>query len=183
MLTDPWLVGHVEQGRLRPWEPLPGVPIRLVRKLLLTPDVYDAIYADPWAREPEDGSDRDARDRRRSLHAVTGKFVSGGLMAPRDELELLDPTADAAFERLFEFRSGPPRPQSRLFAYVYEPSVWVAVGFHLRSELGDYGDPRWSQAAQVARGRWAALFPGRDPHLVPYPCNTFAKLKAVCNAR
>jgi hypothetical protein len=154
----------------------------MARALLLTDDVFNQIYADPWPREREDRSDRDARERRRSLHAITGKFVSGGLMAPRVELALLNPTKDNIFQNLFEFRSGPPRPQSRLFAYAYSPGTFISIGFHLRSDLGEFDDPRWARAAAAARAKWDALFPGRPPHSVPYPCNSFSMLKAVCNA-
>lgn len=182
MLTDPLLIGHVNAGRLREWQAAPGVPTRVIRTLLLSPDVFDEVHRNPWQREPEDRSNADARERRRSLHAVVGRFVAGQRLAPRTEIELLNPQLDPAFRDLFEFRSGPPRPQSRLFAYVFAPGTWVALLFRLRSELGDFGDPRRAQAARVARQRWAGLFGSRPPFSAVYPCDSFAKLRALCDA-
>jgi hypothetical protein len=73
----------------------------------------------------------------------------------------------------------PPRPQSRLFAYVYAPGTWIGCKLCLRSELGDLGDPRWSAAAAEARRAWDALFPQRDPYRPTTQCNTFPGLRKI----
>lgn len=181
MLNDPALVAHVLGGALREWKPTAGVPVRQVRTLLFTPTAFNDVFRDPWRREPDDRSDRDARERRRSMHAIIGRFVGGQRLAPAHEVKLLDSANDGVFADLLELRSGPPRPQSRLFAYVYSPGTWVAVSLKLRSDLGELGDPRWAEAATECAKEWTTVFPTRAPKAVPFPCNTFAKLGGIAD--
>ena len=55
----------------------------------------------------------------------------------------------------------------------------VGYGFHLRDDLGDYGDPGWLAAAQAARALWQLHFPAQAPVPVPHPVDTKAKLKVL----
>lgn len=166
MLTDPQLVSLVDAGRLMLWTGSPGVPIRFVRRMLLTPTTYQMVIKDPWGREPEDKSDTHARLRRRSIHALINKFVEGGKLAPDFDVKALQQTSPE-FENLLELRSGPPAPQSRIFTYVFEPGVWIGMNINLRSDLGALGDPRWRATAGECRRHWAVLFGDRTTHRIP----------------
>lgn len=181
MLTDPLLLGAVDAGELRLWTGSVGVPIRLVRRMLMTPSTYDEIMRDPWPREPEDRSDHDARSRRRNLHAVINKFVEGGKLVPDFEAKVLQPSAPE-FKNLIELRSGPPRPQSRLLTYVFQPGVWIGVSLRLRSELGARDDPRWLREAALCRSAWVSIFGNRPAHSVTYPLD-WARIARLSDAK
>ena len=176
MLTDPLLRELVDTKKLVPWFPPSSIPIRVVRTLLVAPIAHELLVRDPWPRDAEDRSDRDARERRRSMHALLNNFVGGMRLTPNVDIKVLEPISPE-FADLAEFRSGPPRPQSRLFAQVYQRGVWVALGFRLRSDLGDRGDPRWSEAAQECKANWSASIGRKSPHRLRYPCNSFKDLR------
>jgi hypothetical protein len=180
MLTDPLLIDHVDRQRLYEYEPLKGTIVRRQRTLLLTREAHDDLYQDPWERRPGELG-REARERRIRKHALLARFIGGHALIPILDVKVLRPSTPA-FQNVIEFRSGPPRPQSRLFALIYTPGVWVGAALHFRDDLGGLGDPRWETAAQAAQDAWAALFPERTPHPAPYPCDTRLRLKALLDA-
>ncbi len=177
MLTDPALLAHVAAEQLRLYEPPKGFVVRRQRKLLLTPDIHDALFADPW-KQAAGETPSDARSRRRQQHAILGRYLNGDVFTPNHQVKVLRPT-HPDFADIIEFRSGPPRPQTRLFALVYEPGTWICCGFYLRDELGDRNDPRWLAAAQETQAKWRALFPNRAPKSAPWPCDTTQKMRAL----
>jgi hypothetical protein len=177
MLTDPGLLELIAAGRLVPWRPAPGMGVKAVRHLLMTPAVEMAVNRDPWERGPGELA-REAMDRRRQFLALLGRFVNGDMLSPMNHVKVLRPTS-ADFRDLLEVRSGPPDPQTRLFGYVYRPGCWIGTGFHLRSDLGDLGDPAWLRAARASRAAWRDLFPDREPHPAPHPCDSKTKLGAL----
>lgn len=176
MLTDPFLVGHVAAKRLFHWQPK-AVPVRQARVLLLTEEVRNEVDRLPWKKAPGE-TPREANERRRMFHALLSRFIAGASLTPNIDVKALTPT-HAPFRNLLEFRSGPPEPQTRLFTYVYRPGVWVGCGFHLRSELGNFGDPRWLSAATEAQKAWVGIFQATAPHKTIVPCDTRPKLKGL----
>lgn len=143
----------------------------------MTPDVAMTINRDPWPKAPGE-TPRETTARKRQLQSMLARFINGDKLRPNIHVKVLQPT-EAAFSDLLEFRSGPPDPQTRLFAMGYEPSVWICTGFHLREDLGDKGDPRWAAAAKASKDAWSGLFSNRMPLKAPYPCDTIAKLQVL----
>ena len=120
----------------------------------------------------------EARHRYRQFQALLAQFVKGDILVQGVHVKVLRPT-DIAFRNIIEFRSGPPDPQTRMFCFVYCPGVWVCTGLHLRSELGDLGDPRWLTAAEASNDAWRAAFGQQVPHPATFPCDTKLKLRAL----
>jgi len=180
MLSDPLLIKLVEDGILVPWTPGPALPMPVVRHLLLVPEVHAEIIKEPWTREVEDKSDKDARDRRRALHALLNNFIGGRRMSPDVDVKILKPV-NMYLNNLLEMRSGPPRPQARIFVQVYGPGVWIGLKFASRDKLGAFGDPRWEVAAQEVKGRWAKIFGSKKCFIARYPCD-FPELRKLADA-
>lgn len=177
MLTDPLLEAHVAAGTLRLYEPPKGVVVRRQRTLLLSQEAHDELYREPWDLRGDETA-RDAHERKRQKHAVLSRFLNGDILIQNVHVKVLKPTT-ATFRDLVEFRSGPPKPQSRLFTYIYRPGTWVGCSLAFRDDLGDLGDPRWEAVAQLSLDIWTKLFPGRAPYPAPHPCDTKPKMKAL----
>lgn len=162
--------------QLVPWLPTRPGAFREVRTVFLHHEVATLFNANPWPRDRLDLDD-DPSLRRRQFHAVLQGFITGRPLLLDLELKLLKPIS-AEFADLWEFRSMPPDPQTRLLGFFAAPGCFVGLWFGLRRDLGDKNDIRWSNAAKICRQRFALLFPGAAPMPSAWPISGRAGLRS-----
>jgi len=175
-LTWVELQQHAAAGILRPW--LGGfteIP-PAGRALYMTGDVYEKYQVSPWPMTMPQ-TPRGMRERRTAMKAVLRRYVSGGHMNIRYDLkELGSESINTQMQGFWEFRSGPPIEQTRLFGFFARPGAFVATSFRARGELEANGnqsahDP-WANERVLAETTWQALFPNHKYLCEPWPAMT-----------
>jgi hypothetical protein len=138
----------------------------------MTGDVYDDIQKRPWVTT-QSHSPTQLKARRQAMRAVLERFVSGAhLNLNYDMKELGSLKADVAMRGFWEFRSGSPEEQTRLFGFFARPGAFIATSFHPRGKFGGASDPAWLAERNASDGVWKGLF-GETPYLEsPWPTLT-----------
>lgn len=169
MLTWSELETHVAARKLRKWEPSKAGTAPDGRCLYMTPDVFEAILVKPWPATRAVSLCR-ARDRRAAMRMVLERYVKGfGLNLDRDMKELGSMKQNAAMRGFWEFRSGQPIEETRLFGFFARPGAFVAFSFEPRGKFGGASDPAWKAERDVCETGWKTLF-GARPYLTsPWP--------------
>lgn len=174
-LTKKEIQDICDAGALIQWRPKTVAGSLDRRVVFLDPTTYADFNAPTWSRDPLNTKD-DPQSRRRQFYATVENFTSGGTPRPNLALKLLKPTSEE-FENLWEFRSMPPEPQTRLFGYMAAPGCFIGLWFGLRSYLGDFNNPNWSQTAKLCSTKFSNLFPQHHPmHCTP-PVDTVSQLR------
>lgn len=150
------------------------------RALYMTGEVYEKYQVAPWPQTiPQ--TPRGMKERRTAMKAVLRRYVAGGHMNIRYDLkELGSEHVNADMQGFWEFRSGPPVEQTRLFGFFARPGAFIATSFRARGELEASGgqsahDP-WLNERVTAEATWQTLFPNQRYMREPWPTMTQASL-------
>jgi len=110
------------------------------------------------------------------MRAVLERYVIGAhLNLNYDMKELGSLKPDAAMQGFWEFRSGLPVEQTRLFGFFARPGAFVATSFQPRGNFGGVSDPAWQAVRQEGELHWRALFESVDYMKMPWPVSTKAQ--------
>lgn len=82
---------------------------------------------------------------------------------------------DPAMRGFWEFRSGLPVEQTRLFGFFARPGAFVATSFHPRGKFGGAADPAWLAEQKAAVSVWKGLFGTASYLESPWPVLTKAQ--------
>lgn len=180
MLTWEDLEGHREAGRLVKYTA--GLPATGTdgRCLYMLPDVFEAFQKRPWP-STEYMSPHILRERRAAMRQVLERYVKGlHLNVNYDIKELGSELLNPEMRGLFEFRSGPPIEQTRLFGFFARPGAFVATSFRSRGEFevtdGEDKHSPWASEFANSTAAWHNIF-GAETYLSkPWPVGTLAEL-------
>lgn len=146
------------------------------RALYMTREVYEKYQVAPWpVTMPQ--TPRGMKERRTAMKAVLRRYVGGGHMNIRYDLkELGSENVNTDMQGFWEFRSGPPVEQTRLFGFFARPGAFVATSFRARGELEASGDQAahdpWLNERVSAESTWQTMFPNRRYMREPWPAIT-----------
>lgn len=144
------------------------------RCLYMLNDVFDRFENKPWPTAEWERPQL-TRDRRRAMRMVVERFVKGENINLRYDLKELgsDKVINANMKGYWEFRSGPPNEQTRLFGFFARPGAFVATEFALRGDYVDNAD--WRAQRQACQKQWEQLT--SEAYLAePWPVLTGADL-------
>lgn len=173
--------GDVERqcadGRLVKW--LPSVRTETKegdRCLYMLKPVFDQFQTGKWPSSVElRPSEENAR--RRTMRMVLERYVTGKFLNLKyDMKELGSGTERSEVMRGFwEFRSGPPAEQTRLFGFFARPGCFIATSFKARGTL-----PKglWVEEKSDSEKIWASLWPNDIYLKKPWIVSTKAEFSA-----
>jgi hypothetical protein len=173
MLTWKELERNRAEGRLQKWLPSGRSDTNADGRCLYMPgDVYDAIQRRPWLTT-QWHSPSQLKSRRQAMRAVLERFVTGShLNLNHDMKELGSMKTDAAMQGFWEFRSGMPAEQTRLFGFFARPGAFVATSFQPRGNFGSASDPAWRAEREASENVWKSLFGSKRYLTSPWPVVT-----------
>lgn len=163
-----------------PWTSARPIAFAQKRTIFMTPAVFADFNVQPWPRDPLNLDDRPA-ERRRNFHGLLERFVAGQNVVPDQHLKLLRPAAPT-FANVWEFRSMPPDPQTRLIGYFVSVGCFLALWFGPRRELDPLIGRGWNAVVKDVHDEFDVLFPGRTPLQSKWPVSTRAELARYINA-
>jgi hypothetical protein len=186
MLTWEALELHRSDGKLVSWMAGKKQTRLNGRCLYMFPDVFDAFVKKPWPATMSH-TPRELKNRRLAMRAVLERFVLGGWINVEDDLkELGSMRLDGSMRGLFEFRSGLPIEQTRLFGFFALPGAFVATSFRARGEFdveeGDDPQRPWDMERLSSEATWRGLFRKEEYVLNPWPVLTQEKLDTYLEA-
>lgn len=104
------------------------------------------------------------------MRQVLERYVLGrGLNVNYDMKELGSLKNDASMRGFWEFRSGPPSEQTRLFGFFALQGGFVATSFKSRARFGGASDPAWEKERSAGEAVWKELFPDAAYLTSPWP--------------
>lgn len=143
----------ISSGELLNWRS--GMCNNRLRQLFVTPNVWTALQRG-WESLPGEAPKKtDAR--KKALHSLMYNWLQGIPIEFERDLKPLEPWE----EGIWEFRVNSPKPGSRLFGFIPDTNVFVAVGFHNRERLGISSSPEWRGARNLALREWSRLYPNK----------------------
>lgn len=176
MLTWEALERHRSDGKLFCWMAGKKQTRLDGRCLYMFPDVYEAFVRKPWPATMSH-TPSELRNRRLAMRAVLERYVLGGIVNIEDDLkELGSMRLDQSMRGLFEFRSGLPVEQTRLFGFFALPAAFVATSFRARGEFDvedgkDRQEP-WDDERAASETQWRELFGDEEYVKSPWPVLT-----------
>lgn len=137
------------------------------RALVMLPNVYQEFCHGTWFAPAGEPSAR-TRERKASLRLVLERYVKGHhLNLNRDIKELGTKKINAAMRGCWEFRSHPPKEETRLFGFFARPGAFIAVSFQARGKFVTQND--WQVQRNLCHGYWNSLT-GTVPYMTgPWP--------------
>lgn len=179
MLTWAEIEAQRANGRLVLWLPSPRMQIEAgSRCLYMLKSVHDAFDARPWP-STQPLSPAIEKLRRQTMRAVLSRYVTGkGLNYGSDMKELGSRTVDTKFNGFWEFRSQPPKEETRLFGYFARPGAFVATSFKGRGSFGGIDHSSWLAEQQHCEQEWRNLFGPKAYMKKPWPVRMKTELKA-----
>ncbi len=104
------------------------------------------------------------------MRAVLERYVIGAhLNFNIDMKELGSLKPDSSMQGFWEFRSGLPVEQTRLFGFFGRPGAFVATSFQPRGNFGGMSDPAWKAVRQDGEKHWNDLFGEKEYIKMPWP--------------
>lgn len=145
------------------------------RVLYMLPDVYDRFENRPWPASDGERPQR-TRDRRAAMRAVLQRYVTGKMLNFQFDMKELGSRSppDLAMKGFWEFRSGQPMTETRLFGFFACKGAFVATDFVPRDILTS--KRVWAIVRRRGGIRWKRIA-GSEPYLeAPWPVVTKADL-------
>jgi hypothetical protein len=131
------------------------------REFYATPEVMDELKV-TW--QPTTGERIERAAMRRSLmHILIEHWLGGGPMFVGGDIKQIGRWR----EGVWEFKTGSIRPYSRLFGFMPDKNVFIAVGLYSRDYLGFGRSQQWSDALEGAASTWRTLFSNDNPLVCP----------------
>jgi hypothetical protein len=132
-------------------------------------DVFDAVQKRPW-ETTQSLSPAVLKARRQAMRAVLERYIIGAhLNFNVDMKELGSLKPDSSMQGFWEFRSGLPVEQTRLFGFFARPGAFLATSFQPRGKFGGMSDPAWKVEREEGEKRWRALFGDKEYIKMPWP--------------
>jgi hypothetical protein len=105
------------------------------------------------------------------MRLVLARYVKGAqLNINRDIKELGSKNANPKMRGFWEFRSHPPREETRLFGFFARTGAFVATDFQPRGMFTSQAV--WDAQRVSCKARWDALTNGAPFAVVPWPVTT-----------
>lgn len=157
----------MQSGALRIWDPDGTGAVPRGRVLYMTPEVFESVLQRPWPGIAPGEMPRVTKDRRTAMKAVLRRFVIGGRVNLEiDMAELGSKLPRPEHRGVWEFRSGMPATQTRIFGFFARPGAFVALDLKARDEID------FRQQCREAYSAWATLTGGAAYLNAPYPVKT-----------
>lgn len=144
------------------------------RCLYMLADVHQRFSNGTWPGSQGELPKRTSQRRSAMRQAVERYVLGHAVLLDRELKELGTKSANATMRGFWEFRSGPPMEETRLFGFFARPGAFVATDFQPR---GNYQtQAHWDAQCLGCKARWAAIASDHDFMVDPWPVRLRADL-------
>lgn len=167
LLTWMELEAHVSAMSLVLWDPQRKGVADDGRALYMTPNLFRQMREGPWPGKDLDRSAAATRERRAAMRMVIERFINGAYL--KNELEIAELGSrllKPQHRGFWEFKSGKPDIETRMFGFFARRGAFVGLSLRARDEVN------FATEYVKCKSEWDGLTGGRPVLDTPYPVVT-----------